>query len=154
MARGLPDYYRGVDIAYQALSELIVRPKYGGAIGTFGTKQVTASDNTSLVSVSGKGMTYGAYVHLDHDQTQKDSKIQLYIDGNQLVRKSWQTLYDYNIGYARAFPVVLNWFDDVGFIYSASVSYGLTFETGVEIIYEEAHARTPIVAYSLIYALI
>ena len=32
MASGLPDYYRGVDVAYQALSEMIVRPKYGGVV--------------------------------------------------------------------------------------------------------------------------
>jgi len=90
MAHGLPDWYRGVDIAYQALSELITRPTYGGAIGSSGSKTVYANNTVTLINISGQGMIYGIYVRVSHTATQRDSGVRLELDSNLLFDESEQ----------------------------------------------------------------
>jgi len=136
------------------LSELTNRPKYGGAQSSSGSTAVTANDTTILTNVSGKGMTYGAFIALDHDASQKNSIPQLIIDGQVMSSTKFYSMWLYNIGYAGSFPIVLNWYDDTDFVYCVTVSYGLTFETNVALRYYEDHGDTPTVHYRLVYALI
>jgi len=154
MAHGLPDYNRGVDVAYQALSQMIVRPKYGGAVRTSGGLVVTASVETLLCTVSGKGMIYGGWIRLDHTSTQKDSGVIMAVDGDDIFSMSFDGGIKYGITYPRCSPMILQLFDDVNFIYSVGISYGITFETEVKLSYQEEHVQTPSVGYNLVYALI
>jgi len=154
MAHGLPDYYRGVDIAYQALAELIVRPKYGSATPAIASKNVTANDETSIVSVSGKGMLYGGLLYLTPVASQKNDKPYLYCDGSKLSNLSFLTMSDLyiSVAYSQAFYNLK--YDDANKIYSAAICPYLTFESSFEVAYEETHGNTPMVYVRALYAII
>lgn len=154
MAHGLPDYYRGVDIAYQALAQQIVRPKYGGALLAWGSKTVTANVQNTLVGIWGKGMVYGGAVWFDYTLTQANSQVWLGIDGYTITNLSFLRLMEYKIDKPRSWPVSLHKYDSENFVYSVGISYGLTFETQLVLAYLEEHGFTPTVHYRLVYALI
>lgn len=154
MSHGLPDFYRGVDIAYQALAELINRPKYGGAVGSQGAVTVTASGITTLLAISGKGMTYGGYVTLDHTSTQAQSLVRLEIDGNLILRNSFLGLVVMEINDPYGYPLAIKKYDNTNFIYGVLIASGITFETSLVLKYEEAHGAAPLINYNQIYALV
>lgn len=154
MAHGLPDYYRGVDIAYQALGEMIVRPKYGGAQSSVAAGGVTASVITGMLSIDGKGMTYGGVLLTEPAATQKDSVPIIVVDGELLTAMSFCNLSLYNIDKSYAMPWSLLVYDEVNFKYCVAIAYGITFETSLLIGYHEKHARTPDVEATIHYALI
>lgn len=154
MATGRADYNVGVDVALQALSQLIVRPKYGGALLAWGSKTVTASVQNTLVGINGKGMIYGGAVWLDYTLTQGSSQVWLGIDGYTVSNLSFTRLIQYGINKPRSWPVSLLHLDSVNFVYSVGISYGLTFETQLVLAYYEQNGFTPTVHYRLIYALI
>lgn len=154
MASGLPDYFSGVDIAYQALAQVTNRPKYGGAFLTGSVMTVTPSDDTDLIVVSGKGMIYGGLVWLDYTYSQANDEVIIQIDQYNLNDLSFLRLNNYNIQRDRTFPVTLNTYDPTNYIYSVGISFGITFETEVKVIYKETYGRDPTVFYRLVYALI
>jgi len=154
MASGLPDYYRGVDVAYQALAQMIVRPKYGGALLAWGSKYCTANTQNTLVGIAGKGMVYGGAVWLDYTSTQSNSQVWLGIDGYTLTNLSFERLVQYGIDKPRSWPVSVNKKDSVNWVYSVGISYGITFETQVVLAYLEEHGTRPTVHYRLVYSLI
>lgn len=154
MASGMLDFYRGVDVKYQALAQMIVRPKYGAGVIASGSKQVIGSQANTLVGVDGKGMTYGGIVWLDDTLTQANSQVRLLSDDETLNDISFLRLNDYGITKPRSAVITINRYDAVNFIYSVGVSYGLTFEKSFELSYTEVYGRTPTVHYRLFYALI
>jgi len=154
MASGLPDYYRGVDVAYQALSQMIVRPKYGGAQSVDGYLAVTASDQSILFTISGKGMIYGGYVKVEFTSSQKDSGFLIYTDGAKFGTAGFEALNMFGITLEHSYPLYLRKYDDVNFVYCMALSHGVTFETSLRLDYLEQHGATPTVWYHVIYALI
>lgn len=154
MASGLPDYYRGMDLAFQALAELIVRPKYGAALLESGQIAVDANAETSLAAIAGKGMTYGGVVWLDDTNSQANAQVRLKTDDVNLSNLSFLRMIDYGIKNPRSWPVTINTYNQTDFIYSVGISYGVTFESKLEIAYLEANGRTPTVHYRLVYTLI
>lgn len=154
MVSGLPDYYRGVDVAYQALAQMIVRPKYGGALLAWGSRTVTASVQNTLVGIGGKGMIYGGAVWLDYTLTQGSSQVWLGIDTFTVSNLSFTRLIQYGIDKPRSWPVSLLKLDSVNHVYSVGISYGITFETQVVLAYYEQNGFTPTVHYRLVYALL
>lgn len=154
MASGRADYHVGVDVAYQALTEMIVRPKYGGGLIASGSKEVTASIQNTLVSIAGTGMTYGGSVWLDYTLTQANSRVLLGCEGVAITDLSFKRLNDYRITKPASSVVFLNRYDPISFIYSVGISYGVTFESSLILNYLEEHGTTPTVHYRLIYALI
>jgi len=154
MASGLPDYFVGVDVAYQALAQMTTRPKYGGGILASGSEQVAANGATILTLSTGKGMIYAGNVWMDSTNAQQNSEVQLVIDGAIMTTLSFLRLNEYGINKPRSSVVSLNKYDPTEFIYSVGISYGLTFETYVMLLYNEEHGNTPTVHYRLVYALI
>ncbi len=154
MASGLPDYYRGVDVAYQALSQMIVRPKYGGALLAWGSKTCDANVQNTLVGINGRGMIYGGAVWLDYTLPQANSQVWLGIDGYTVTNLSFERLLLYGINQSRSWPVSLLHADQVNQVYAVGISYGLTFESQLVLAYYEQNGTTPTVHYRLIYALI
>lgn len=141
MASGLPDYSN------------VVRPAYGGGQRLASSKTVTASDDTTLLTITGKGMVYGGYILLDHTASQVNSIPVLAADGKKICSIKFDTLNKYNMVSPGKYPVFLTKFDNVNFIYGVAFSYGITFETEIAMNYIEAHGATPVVNYSLIYTL-
>lgn len=154
MSSGLPDYYRGVDIAYQALAQMIVRPKYGGAESAWGSQIVGANATNALVTISGKGMLYGGVAYISYALTQAKGLFELKIDGSFVTDKSLVTMNAFGIVKPQSYPVYLLKFDDTNFVYSVAVSYGVTFESEVILSYVEDDGGTPTIYYDLTYALI
>jgi len=154
MASGLPDFVLGIDVALQALAELTVRLKYGSALLESGTQAVGANADTVLATVVGKGMIYGGAVWLDDTLSQANGQVRLWTDDVMLSGLSYLRLIDYGIDNPRSWPVTLNVYNNVDCIYSAGISYGITFESKLKISYDENNGRTPTVHYRLVYCLI
>lgn len=154
MAAGLPDYFRGVDIALQALSEVIVRPKYGGIQSVSGHGTVGANIETLLAEVSGRGMLYGGFLRLEYTSSQKNGAFYLYVDGEWPGLASFEELNKFGITVEHSYPVYIRKYDDTSFIYCVAVSHGITFESSFKLTYVEADSTTPEIWYRVIYALI
>ncbi|KKM97804.1 hypothetical protein LCGC14_1164370 [marine sediment metagenome] len=154
MASGAPDYYSRVDVAIQALSEMVVRPKFGGALMEAGSMEVVANIANPLVAVAGKGMIYGGVLWLDNTSTQANSEAQLWLDGTNLNNLSFLRLRDYGLDNPRSTVVTIKKYDPTNFIYSAGFSYGLTFDAVLSLMYREQHGVTPTVHWRLVYTLL
>ena len=176
MAHGIPDYFKGVDIGYQSLAELIVkheydtaqkvniaiqdlaelivRPKYGSAQRLLSQETVAASDETTLEEVAGKGMIYDGILWLHYTASQDIGIPRVYVDGTLLSNLSFNALNEYAVWYTGDYVIHTLRFDDTDFYYSVSLSHPVTFETGFKLSYLEKEGGTPEVHYSFIYALI
>lgn len=142
MTSGLPDYRKGV------------RPIYGGAVLASGSKQVLANQGTQLAGVDGKGMIYGGSLWLDYTLTQANGEVMVQIDGDIITQLSFFRMLEYGITNPRTSLVTLNKYDPVNFVYSAAISFGVTFETSLTLVYNEQNGFTPTVHYRLLYALV
>lgn len=154
MASGRPDYFRGVDITYQTLAQITNRPKYGGALSAGGAEVMPANEELSLALITGKGMIYGGYIWVDYSASQAEGLVSLYVEGTLILAIDLLDLKKFCIDRAWAGPFYIMNYDDVDFIYSLGVSYGLTFESSFEFRYTERDGGTPIVYFDIVYALI
>lgn len=154
MASGLPDFYRGVDVKLQALSELTARLKNGTPTSSAGNKVVASLGRTSLLSVTGKGMIYGGLVFLNHTSTQKAAEVIQVVDGDDMVSLTFDNLNLLSVDKVGMYPLVLRRYDEVNFIYCVGLGSGITFETSFEVVYNELNTTTPTVFTHLLYALI
>lgn len=154
MSHGLPDYYRGVDIAYQALSELINRPKYGAAQQEYSSVTVTNNFTTTLLSMAGKGVIYGGVLYMDYTASQSNAVVALYVDDVQITAFSLANLTLFGMTKEHAYPVYILAYDEVNYRYCVGFSGQITFETSIVLKYLENNGGTPLVLTRLIYALI
>lgn len=154
MTHGLPDYYRGVDIAYQALAQLMVRPTYGEAESAYGGAVMVATAENILQTVTGKGMIYGGVLYLDYIASQKHAQPLLYIDDVKLDQPNFEDLYKWKIAKENSLPFYLLRYDEGNYIYAVGLSSGYTFEESFKINYNEVNEGTPTVYYDILYALI
>mgnify|MGYP001139474021 CR=1 FL=1 len=154
MGHGLPDFYRGVDIAYQALSELINRPKYGAAQKSFASVWVTPGVITNLISVSGKGIIYGGVLYLSPSTNQEGSSPRLTVDGIFLAGLSFYTLNRYGWNIPQSYVWYLTKYDNVNFVFSVGIGYPITFESSFVVGYKENYEVSVNVACDFCYALV
>lgn len=142
MTAGMPDYTG------------IVRPGYGHAMGRTLYTDVIADELTTLMTVTGKGMTYGGNVWLEFGSNQGNSEVYLLIDGSNIAWMSFERLKKYGITKSGAYPITINKFDSFRCIFSVGISYGITFERSIALAYNEKHSGDPRVHWSLIYTLV
>lgn len=154
MATGLPDYYRGIDVAYQALAQLTNRPMYGGAQRAVSVASATANDNRLFLEVLGKGMIYGGHLHTDPAASQKTGVPDIVVDGKSLSRYDFETMDSLGFVIAMCKPIILTKYDDTNFLYCVTFLYGITFEESCSLWYTENEGNTPQVRTELIYAII
>lgn len=176
MATGLPDYLRGVDVAAQALAEIVVRPqniprtdvdvtaqtlgqlinrpKYGGAIRTIGSIVATPNSLETIVTISGKGMIYGGITNVVTGSDQGNSIVILNVDSNTLMGMSFKDLNYYCLYNPLCTPIIVLRYDNAGYKYTVGLAYGITFETSLTVQYYEKHGTGPSVTSRLFYALI
>jgi len=154
MAHGLPDWYRGVDIAYQALSEIINRPKYGECDSvTFSGNTIPNSEKT-MTTVTGKGISYGGYAFINPGTTQKNDIVRVYVDGSLVASASFAFLDLYNINTEYAAIAYIKKYDDAEFVYVVGISAFITFETQFKLAYLEQHGNVTVYSGRFNYALI
>lgn len=154
MAKGLPDYYRGVDIILQSIAEITNRPKYGSGQNAAGYHVVTANAQTILAQITGKGMIYGGYVRIEYTSTQAGGGVFLYVDDEKLGSIGFDALRKWGMTVEHSYPVYLRTFDDVNFIYTVAFSHGFTFEESLRLDYIETDGTTPTAWWQIIYALV
>lgn len=154
MASGLPDYYRGIDITYQTLGQVINRPKYGAALSLATAAVVLANTKTTLATILGKGMIYGGVLFCFNGGGQALAEPILEIDTNEFYPVNLSNLSGYNMVVERCNPFYILRYDAVTNIYSVGISHGYTFETGFKMIFEEKDGRTPAVSTRVAYALV
>lgn len=142
MTSGMPDYFRGM------------RPRYGGAMKSTGTKVEAPLGYTSLITLSGRGMLYGGLVYLNHTSTQKGSEVIVKVDGRNMISMRFVDMNLLGVCSVGIYPTVLLDYDDVRFIYCVGLAGGVTFETSIEIVYNELHGSEPTVFAEMMYALI
>jgi len=152
MAHGHQDYIRGINIAYQTLTRQIVQPTYGGAQNSRDTVEVEANSWTTLVSVGGKGICYGGYVHVHYTSIQKNSLVKIEYDGALTASKSFYILNHNSLDKPTCCPIFILKYDDIIFNYSVGLQSGITFDSSLKLFYKEVHGGTPNVNYNLIYA--
>lgn len=150
MAHGLPDWYRGVDVAYQALARLVTRPSYGKAISD--DNVVTTSDPTyTFVSISGKGIIYSGYIRCQ-SYTYKPV---IEIDGEEATATYVgldQFMSANIVQYSAAYVTILCW-DAVNKIYTFALQPGLTFDESF-VLRISADYASHTYHYQVMYALI
>lgn len=154
MAMGLPDYYRGVDVAYQSLGQLINRQKFGGAERVLATANVGASTQTTLITVTGKGVLYGGHLAIEGTASQKEDVPFIRLDSSGNFGSALEYLRDYQLDVERSQMLFLRRYDDADFRYSVAFGYGYTFEESISVRYLEFAGNTPLVKTVLHYALI
>lgn len=142
MASGMADY------------SSVIRPKYGGAILSASSVWVWDGVLTNLVQINGKGMVYGGAVWLEPGFEESNSQVWLGIDGRLVEGLSFERLKKYGVANPRSAVMTINVFDSIKYIYSVGISYGLTFETRLDLWYNEEHGNRCTVHYRLIYTLI
>ncbi len=154
MATGLPDYYRGVDITYQTLSEITNRPKYGGGNMDTSVVLVGANEKAEIIEVIGKGMLYGGSLRVAMTSVQYLSRPILEIDGVEIANLTLYTLDIFGYVVEHSMPMYLLRFNEVEFIYAVGISSGITFETSFRILYHEGHGVAAIASSDVVYALV
>lgn len=154
MTAGLPDFYRGIDVAFQSLGQIINRPKYGGANIVAGGGVVTASDETELLSVSAKGMIYGGDIGMNVLASQSNGVPVLEVDGVKIAQRNFVSMINARIKVPNSAGIYLLRYNDINFKYHCGISAGITFETGFRILYQENDGETPSVTSRVIYAVV
>ena len=154
MVHGLPDYYRGVDIAFQALSEMIVRPRYGKAEILSVQKVVTPNVATLIDEVYGQGMLYGGNAYLDYTSDQGQGGFMLTVDGKIIADLRFDYLLEQGLLGKHSYGLYLVKYDPTNFIYTVGIMPGITFEEHFKVYYRERDGKTPTVYARVLYALV
>jgi len=168
MASGAPDWYSQtyvdivaqtlatleVDIILQSLSEVINRPKYGGAELLTSSTACGAGATTSLGSVAGRGVIYGGSIIADDVTTHKDDSVIIVLDSEDIDSLALDNALLYSINKPTSSLVYLLHYDDVNFIYTFGISPNITFEDSFEIKWKNTYADPITIALGLYYATI
>lgn len=143
-----------LNLKAQDLSEIINRPKYGGALQSSATVNLTASGENVFVTVSGKGILYGGFIMSLDSNIQTLDEPRIYLDGQLLSRWSWDSLKTYGLIQPDASIISLLVYDTTSPVYTAVLRYGITFESSISLRYWCTTATSRYLTYSLLYALV
>jgi len=141
MASGLPDYLK------------VVRQTYGRGLLKTGTKLAQPSGEKVLALIIGKGMIYGGVLWLDYTSSQANSNVKILLDESDLNDISFLGLNEYGITNPRSSVVTINHYDAVNYVYCVGISFGLTFESYLMLLYNNAYANQPTIHYRIVYTL-
>ncbi len=141
------------NLSAQDLNFLTVRPAYGEAKYAAGTETVPNNTETSLVTVTDQGVTYGGVIYWDSGVT--DSKImygRLYTD--DVLSFTMQIDFMRLNGLTRpgSAPMYAARVDPTNMTYAIGISPGTTFESKLELRVVHAAGLSIDVSYQLIYA--
>lgn len=141
MAKGHPDWFGQP-----------VFPRYGGALLADDKVDGEAGVVTPLVTVGGKGVIYGGHVYVVCPTAHTTDKPLLYLDDTLMTDKSFYTLSLRNIAQSTIYPLYLSLYDTTNHCYGVGISPLMSFESKIELKYDNKGADLVLVYYSLIYA--
>jgi len=130
------------------------RSTYGAAKRKQGTKNCQPGLVTPLLTIPGKGITYGGFVHLWPAVTHKDDFLDIIADNISLLSTSFKELAILGITSPGAIPCYQSLYDETNFHYCCRISPGITFEQSFQVDYWNVEVGAVLVTYWLYYALI
>jgi hypothetical protein len=134
MASGHTDWQNLVNIALQALAEVIVRMKYGTPNRVLWDDSIAAGGSATLFTVLGTGTIYSGFIHFHGASSLAQSIPMLYIDGNPVdYNMTIDAMRIYNDTSFGMLPFNLQHFDETSFVYSVLFAPYMTFETSFEL---------------------
>lgn len=116
--------------------------------------KVDPNVRTPLISIEGKGMIYGGFIALESEESQSESRPELWVDGVYVANDNFVSLKLWGVEKPFNFTLVLAKYDDVAFVYCVEIGCVITFEKSVELVYYERHDKRPNVVARLCYALV
>jgi len=144
-----------LNVKAQDLAEVINRPKYGAHTTVLFNNYVNASSDTTLFSVSGKGIIYAMLVAVMGANVIDNDYVKYTFDGGTEI--SSPTIlqgiqFNFTDVYEGDFSVYC--YDNTNYRYAVRGFYGITFETSFVMKYTETYGRTPYVLARLFHALL
>lgn len=170
MASGAPDWHKisdvdiqaqsigdvNINVAGQSISEIINRPTYGEGEEAIATEIVSAGTTESIITISGTGVLYGGWVTISDTNNHFNDKPKIYIDGNYFAGVSFNSLF--NNGFIKNSKYLFNLtrkeFDSPHYRAVACIGSGVTFETSLQLQYQNSEATDIDVGAILTYATI
>lgn len=143
------------NLSAQDLNWLTIRPAYGEAKQFADGKSCPAGQETQILSVSGRGVTYGGYLKWISALETGDMDLRMYIDDVLLFTATFTTLKDDGFDKYGFSPIAMIAYDpDASFKYVAGISREITFETSLALKVYNPGASAQDVAGKLYYALV
>jgi len=143
-----------LNVKAQDLAEIINRPKYGAAQRATADVYVTASAETVLISVSGKGIIYGGRVTLISATEPNLDDARLYVDGQRIADSHYSVMILNNLARLGCEVLSLTCYDTDSGRYTLGIAPGITFESSFSLSFWEYYGETPYVFGAVIYALV
>lgn len=143
-----------INVNAQSLSEIINRPKYGGAIQGIINQLVVGVGTGTLIEIAGTGIIYGGFLRVYPLVSHKTDYPMITVDGN-LFAAGYTPEYlmkDYLCGYDYVWKLIN--YNDVDFEYVIGIIAGITFESSIKLQWYNSIADTILVGGRLIYATI
>jgi len=120
-----------LNLKAQDLAEIINRPKYGAANGAVWSGDVFSPNTQDLFSITGKGIIYGGFIHIDATDTQEVSNVVLTIDGTEITSIEIGQLGSYFLITPSSYIFYLLVYDTTNFEYTIGYAPGITFESSL-----------------------
>lgn len=143
------------NLSAQDLDFLTVRPAYGQAQVESGSKNVNASTTESAFTITGRGVILSGYVYWAGPAIQRNAVVQLWVDDVNIYNAKPGDMHSWHIFDPSDAPITLTRFDDDNFWYKVSFRPITTFESKLEVKFENIYAGMAMTFYyNLIYALV
>jgi len=143
-----------LNLKAQDLAYVVQRPMYGQAKIASGYKDIPASTTETLLTISGKGKTYGGIIYIDTDHTCELNHVVINVDSELLVDFALGNLNKWAISRPNDFLIWLTCYNDENYIYGVGIANDITFESSFEVKYQNTSASAVRVYYILSYALL
>ena len=142
MAEDYPDYSPSYLLRHGAVKQKVFKDN------------VIASSTTQLLSITGKGVTYGGYLYTTSTSPQSNDMPVINIDEVYIEPRPYNFYELFNICIPTANFFYLLKFDNNNYCYVVGISPGVTFEKSILIRYKEVSGFTPYVVCRLNYTLL
>jgi len=141
VAKGAQDYTKRIDVIYQTIEEMIVRPRYGDfkEVSQFWSNPSTGW--LTLANITGKGQTYGGLVSLTGTGATPTAMIEVTIDGEVVYANDFEDLLTYRMVDPYVRPFFLLHHNYVLRKYIAGFSPQISFENSYRIRFYVGYAN-------------
>lgn len=154
MSSGFKDWDVPVNIRAQDLAQVINRPTYGSLSSLVYQDAILGDAETSLGTITGIGQVYGGYINVNAASSNTSWLIKVIIDGVTVTGISPASLKVSGLINPYNYLPHLLLYDTVNHIHTLGFSYGVTFETSLELKFTRKAGLQSNVTLVLLYAVI
>ena len=129
-------------------------PKFGPAARAIYSNVVGASGYTTLFTVAGQGVCYGARIAITGTGIINNDTVKIEIDGSEVSEQTLTSIFACNdVAHADSLMGITLW-NALTFECAVTIRSGLTFISSLALKYKESYGRTPAVLAYMYYALV